>query len=471
MDPTLRMIPSCYLADLPPEADLTPSLIQEAWRALQRNRDRYLVHQTTTSVLQDLEAAAAKWLAPDSRYLQLALETPAAGFPAPTLAAGLGQVFGSITIEGLEAWIEQDLGHPNRLDAFCASGPERGSHRRSKAIGPATLGHITAGNLPIAGILSLASGVVVRSAQFVKCATGASLIPRLFAHSLREVNPQLGNCLEIAEWPRHRADLHQVFIEGADCVTIAGTDESISALRATLPAITRLIAYGHRVSLAFVAREMLEPNHIATLALRIAQDVCAWNQQGCLSPHVVYAEHGGTVNPEVLAASLAAALETLEASHPRGPLPEAEAATIRSRRAFYEVRAAASPTTRLWTSSQSTAWTVVYEADPQFQTSCLNRFVYVKAVPTLEIALQGADPIRRHVSTVALAAPPARSPELARRLAEWGTTRICPVGCMQNPPLLWRHDGRPALGELVRWVDWEQAEPDGFSPPCQVSQP
>jgi hypothetical protein len=27
---------------------------------------------------------------------------------------------------------------------------------------------------------------------------------------------------------------------------------------------------------------------------------------------------------------------------------------------------------------------------------------------------------------------------------------------MQNPPLTWRHDGRPALGDLMTWVDFEE---------------
>ena len=46
--------------------------------------------------------------------------------------------------------------------------------------------------------------------------------------------------------------------------------------------------------------------------------------------------------------------------------------------------------------------------------------------------------------------------ELALQLARWGVTRVCPLGQMQNPPLTWRHDGRPALGDLVTWTDWEK---------------
>jgi len=29
---------------------------------------------------------------------------------------------------------------------------------------------------------------------------------------------------------------------------------------------------------------------------------------------------------------------------------------------------------------------------------------------------------------------------------------------MQNPPLTWRHDGRPALGDLVMWTDVEAGD-------------
>ncbi|MCX6894765.1 MAG: acyl-CoA reductase, partial [Verrucomicrobia bacterium] len=63
--------------------------------------------------------------------------------------------------------------------------------------------------------------------------------------------------------------------------------------------------------------------------------------------------------------------------------------------------------------------------------------------------------VRGKVSTVGLAATEGRAPKLAAELARWGATRICPLGEMQNPPLAWRHDGRPALGDLVRWTEVE----------------
>ena len=119
------------------------------------------------------------------------------------------------------------------------------------------------------------------------------------------------------------------------------------------------------------------------------------------------------------------------------------------------MRGAHSPETQLWHSKHSTAWTVVCEADARFAVSCLYRFIYVKAVADLKSVLQNTDVVRGKVSTVGLAAPEGRAQEFATELARWGVSRVCPLGRMQQPPLAWRHDGRPALADLLSWTDWE----------------
>ena len=75
---------------------------------------------------------------------------------------------------------------------------------------------------------------------------------------------------------------------------------------------------------------------------------------------------------------------------------------------------------------------------------------------SLTDALQGADRVRGQVSTVGLLASESRRRDLVAELARWGVSRICPIGKMQDPPLTWRHDGRPTLADLVTWADWEQ---------------
>jgi hypothetical protein len=336
-----------------------------------------------------------------------------------------------------------------------ATDIEHKSSRAAMAVGPEFLVHIAAGNIPNPTWMSIILGLLARSAQFVKCASGSAFLPRLFAHSIYEADPKLGACLEIAEWRGGNADLENILFAEASCVTATGNDETLAAIRSRLPVKTRFLGYGHRVSFGFVAREVLSHSTAPRIAARVVDDVVAWNQLGCLSPHVVYVQPGGEMSPEKFAELLADELERREQTEPRGELPASHAAGIASRRGIYEVRAAHSPETLMWHSKESTAWTVVFEADARFQVSCLNRFIYVKPVNDLTEMLQHAEVVRGKVSTVGIAVPEHQAEELAAQLARWGVTRVCPLGRMQNPPLTWRHDGRPALGDLVTWADFE----------------
>jgi hypothetical protein len=443
-------LPNYFLADLPPEAEMTPTLITEACQQLRRNRQQYLLPRSTSSIIQLLDSIGREWLQSDSEFRALALEQGPAktGFGRRTLENGLDTFFTQLTAENLEKLVTQELGNVNRLDEFQDSAFARG---------PQLLLHIGAGNIPNSILFDMVLGLLTRSAQFVKCASGQSFIPRLFAHSIYETDGKLGACMEIAEWKGGTDILDAAAFAEAECVSATGSDETLWVIRSKLPIKTRLIAYGTRVSFGFITREALARDPKA-LAKQAAQDIAAWDQQGCLSPHVIYVESGGKATPELFAQRLSEELDALEEHEPRAPLTASEAAAISTRRSFYEVRAAHSPETQMWASSGSTAWTVVFESDPQFQLSCLNRFVYVKPVTDLKHALQAAETIREKISTVGLGATAARTNDLATQLAQWGVTRICPLGQMQNPPLTWRHDGRSPLADLITWTSIEKPQ-------------
>jgi hypothetical protein len=452
-------LPDYFLADLSPEATLTAAMITEACQTLKRNREHYLMTRSTESMINTVCSLAEEWRQSTNRFRKLALEfgPEATGFSPPTFVRGLDTLFSELTPENLHALIEGELGHSERLDHFIAALPDQRSGRVALARGPEMLLHIAAGNLPSPTVMSIILGLLVRSAQFVKCASGASLLPRLFAHSLYETEPKLAACLEIAEWRGGRDDLETVLFSEADCVTVTGEEKTLAAIRSRLPPRVRFLGYGHRVSFGYLAHEALSLHNARTLSALAAEDVVAWDQQGCLSPHLFYAERGGRIAPEQFAEMLADELARREETEPRGKITMQEAAAITARRGLYEVRAAASMNTRCWTSPGSTAWTVIYEADPQFQFSCLNRLVYVKEVTTLHDTLKAAEVVRSRVSTVGLAAPEPRAQRIATELARWGVPRICPLGQMQRPPLTWRHDGRPGLADLVLWTDWERS--------------
>jgi hypothetical protein len=449
-------LPNYFLVDLPPEAQLSASMLTEACQTLKRNRTQFLAHRTTQGMVEVFCHLAKSWLQPDNPFRLLALEQgpSATGFSRATLAAGLDTFFKQLSPANFQALLDQELGQSRSLDGFTpVSAPEAG-RRNVRARSPELLVHIAAGNLPNPVLMSLILGLLARSAQFVKCASGASFLPRLFAHSLYEAEPKLGACFELAEWPGGKSELEKVLFEEADYVTATGSDEALASIRQRIPLKTRFLAYGYRVSFSYVAAKALEGGNLRTAVKRAAADIVAWNQLGCLSPHVIYVQ-AGMVLPDKFAEALAEALADCESTEPRGELKPETAAAITSRRAIYEMRAAQGPETQIWASKNGTAWTVVYESEPRFQSSCLNRFIYVKGVEDLRQALQAAESVRGQVATVGLAAPGNMVEELVNELTEWGVERICPLGQMQSPPLTWHHDGRPPLGDLIRWTDWE----------------
>jgi hypothetical protein len=449
-------LPNYFLADLPPEATLSPKMIAEACLALKQNRTKFLSARTTDDIIKILCEVAAEWLQPENKFRQLALELGPAetGFSKPILERGLDSFFKQFAPENFQALLGQECGHTQRLDQFVANNGEK-SNRLALVHGPEFLVHIAAGNIPNPTLMSIALGLLTRSAQFVKCASGVSFLPRLFAHSIYELDRKLGSCLEIAEWRGGNLDLENALFVEADCVTATGNDETLAQIHKRLPAKIRFLGYGQRVSFGFVAREVLREEEISKIVSSAADDIIAWDQNGCLSPHVIYVEERGAVESDKFAELLAMEMAKREVSAPRGKISTEESAIIASRRAICETLAAHRADVKIWSSQNSTAWTVVFEHDTRFQFSPLNRFIYVKPVPDLATVLQGIDAVHGKVSTVGIAASPEKLKEVATRFAHWGATRICPLGQMQNPPLTWRHDGRPPLGDLITWTDYE----------------
>jgi hypothetical protein len=441
-------LPNYFFADLPPEAELSPKMIAEACDVLRRNRRKFLLPRTTEDIVKILCEVAADWLRPENRFRRLALEQGPrqTGFSKEILARGLDEFFRRFTPENFQTLLAQELGETKRLDNFCGGALARG---------PQLLVHVAAGNLPNPSLMSLTLGLLVRSAQFMKCASGASFIPRLFAHSIYEADHKLGACLELAEWRGGNEVLENALFAEADCLTATGSDETLASIRSRLPAKVRFIGHGQRVSFGFVAREALREETIADVVSRAADDVVDWDQNGCLSPHCFYVEERGEVESDKFALLLAAELMKREINEPRGEILLEERAAIASRKAMYETLAAHRGDVKIWSSQNSTDWTVVFEHQVRFHLSPLNRFVFIKPVPDVKAVFEGIDALHGKVSTVGIAASPEKAPELSRQFARWGVTRICPLGQMQNPPLAWRHDGRPALGDLITWTDFE----------------
>jgi len=397
-----------------------------------------LARRPVDQILSVLERVAARWLDPTDPIRRAAITQIAAGTGlAPSmLADGLGQMVGRI--KGIADLLDQDLGSRYALDRLVVRHPGLSS----RAWGPGLLVCIFSGNVPGIPAFDLALSLALKSACLARPAAGEPVFAHLFARSVREVDELMGRCLAVTRWDKGETWPYAQ----AGAVLAYGSDPTIAAIKLQVPPGVHFVGHGHRLSFALVARAAATPETAAALAL----DVAMYDQQGCVSPHMAFVERNGPLAPSEFAQACGAALAELEQRMPRGRLDQADAVAIRSARDEAEFAADA-----LFASHGDLAWAVIHQERPDFLPSPLGRLLRTYSVDDLAEVLPLTAPHAQWLQSIAIAAQPARRAQLAEALGAAGASRICPVGRMQQPDPLWRHDGRPTAGALVRWTDLE----------------
>jgi hypothetical protein len=365
----------------------------------------------------------------------LSFQTTAAR--AESLAEAIGQfpILGEIGAPELLELVRLELGHAEILDGFRPYGGHS-----ARAIAPEKILHVVSGNTPHAALQSLVRGLLLGSHNRVKLPSGG--LPEVEA--FRAALPaQLAARVETA------TTLPEAWLREAQAVIVFGSDETIAHFRGRVPAGVPFQAHGHRVSLGIV----FDDAEYASMPAA-ARDVSLHDQHGCLSPHDIYVRESESTSARSYAARLAEAMAAFNIHTPRRALGIGEAAAIADLRASYAFRAANDVRVQLWTSENSTDWTVIFEEDPWFASSPLDRVVFVKPLPTDAAGLEMAiAPVRQWLGAIGIW--PA-SEEHASEISGFGAARICPLGQMQFPPATWHAEGLPNLGSLVRWVDFER---------------
>lgn len=353
--------------------------------------------------------------------------------------------------DALERLVTQELGGAAAVESFI----ERSDGSRSRAVAAPLGFHVFSGNVPGVNVTSIVRALLVRSAVLGKCATGEPVLTPVFARLLARMDPAVGACVAATWWPGGDTALEHAVLARAGLVVHYGSADSIASLRARAPADTRFVEHGPRMSFAIIAPDGLqEAGALQTAATALARAVAVFDQQGCVSPQLAYVI-GSPAAGRAFAAAVAAALDELATSLPRGRLGPAEAAAVRDLRTRAEFRSIAGDDVELWAGA-NLGYSVIFGSDPAFEGTCLNRTLLVRSIPSLDDILEQVRPFGRFLQTVGVAGLlPQDLVSAAARLGEAGASRVVPLSAMPWPPPTWHHDGRGPLSELVRWVDLE----------------
>jgi len=334
------------------------------------------------------------------------------------------QLLGPASAEAFLDWIRLELGNDAALDGF-----QKMAGQWMRAIAPKVILHIVSGNTPHATLQSLIRGLLLGSRNLCKLPAAGLPEAEAFAAALPA---------ELRKTVEFSTELPEAWLAAADAIIVFGSDETVAHFRALAAPWQVFIGHGHRVSLGLV----FEDQNFESAALA-ARDASLFDQHGCLSPHCIYVAD----RPEEYAARLAVEMEKIAHATPRAKLSLSDAAAISEIRETTRFRVAIGHATRLW---EGDAWTVIYDADPAFSASVLNRVIFVRPLP--ENLADALAPVRPFLSAIGIW-PNARP--FAERAAALGASRVCALGRMQEPAWTWRQDGRATLAPLVTWQGWE----------------
>lgn len=362
---------------------------------------------------------------PVSDWLAAAAAT-GVGYTAPMLEWGCAWTFTQWTRPALLALARDELG--DGVDA----------------VTPQVAVVVLAATVPPAGLQSVLLLLLGGCAVVVRAARRLRPLIEAFLAALPPLAAPLAAAVRLT-WvePGEHAAMAKL-AAASDAVIVHGSDAAVAAWAEATPPGTPLVGYGHRLSAAALAAGApLAERAGEPLFEHLALDLCAWDQSGCLSPHVLYVESGCAWSPREVAERLLEAVSRLETRLPAAPPTLAESAR---REGF--VRSRLFDAERL--DSPGGATLLVHDTPGDLEVGPGLRVLVVRPCADLDALAGHLGAVSPRLQALALAgASPAATQALRARLAPAGLNYLCAPGWMQRPPLGWRHDGIGSLAPLA----------------------
>ncbi|MDR2463888.1 MAG: hypothetical protein LBD30_08950 [Verrucomicrobiales bacterium] len=289
---------------------------------------------------------------------------------------------------------------------------------------PETIYHLCAANLGVSAETSLVLGLLLGSRLYFKLPGGG--LPA-FVNTVSQLPPTLRE--KVILLARHDPALMLT----ADAVIVYGNDATIDAIHRQVSWRQRFLAYGHKISLGLIDADDETP----AIASAAAREILAHEQLGCLSPQAYLCRDAARA--EKFSALLA---DALAAARRRQPLPALTFDETALRQHFRQTAAANGE--KILTGADH-EYIIISGAKKLVLTPAR---ATVSVLDTWEIA--DCDKWRGKLSAVSHTRPLPLS--VTDYFTKLGVSRFCPTGGLQAPPLAWRHDSRPRLADLLKWI-------------------
>jgi hypothetical protein len=402
-------------------------------------------------ILAVLDKASRRWLDPNYGPRALAVEAihRVTGFAREMVIRSIDLEMRSSLAFDLGRTLWTELGNVRVLD---------GRHRAptgespSVAFGPALLAAVFSSNIPGLPHLTYMRALAVKAPVLAKVASFEPVFAGLYVDTLLELCPQLGPALAAVWFKGGSRDLERALLENADAVVAYGSDSAIAGLGPLIPPQARRVMHAHRMGFGLLTAEALAQDR-NDLAARVAYDFAMFDGQACLTP-VVYLIEGDLSEGARFAQQVGAELGRFQRWVPRRQLAAAAGAARHAVAARWEAHAAFAPAvSRIVRPPRGVSWMGLVTGGDFEPQPVGDRLFHIHCVPGIDRALEQLAPYAAHFQNVGLGASGPRRRQLAVDLATLGASRVNEPGRMPTPSMMWHHDGRMCLSDLLRWAD------------------
>ncbi len=399
-------------------------------------REHVLAKYSTARICGALAAAAAHWSGPDSPERRTAADrlAPVLRLDAGMIDVGLRKTFGVLHERSLDEWITREVPDPEALEPDASS----------RMVGPPIVFHGLAGNIPGLAIPAIAASLLARTVCVVRNSRRQPYVTEAFVETLADHDQLLADMIVLAEWNPEDLETERRILGRASRIEWYGSDRTVSAVAARHLG-TPVVKHGTRVSIGLVPMRAAISRSIARA---FVEDAVLYDGKGCLSPHWILVE-GSRERAAAMGELMATELTAVERQWPR-QRQNVETETLR--RAFIDSGELGQMrgTERLLRGKDD-AWCVRIRLDGPIGVGpglrCLS--VLCCENPTATAALLAKTLVPLAGAALAFTGDRVEDRSYYDMLVEFGATLICPPGKLQEPPIWWRQDGRPRLGDLL----------------------
>ena len=317
---------------------------------------------------------------------------------------------------------------------------KNGTVRRFYPLG--ILFHIAAGNVDGLPAYSVVEGLLTGNINILKLPAGDNGLSVRLLWELIQIEPDLKDYIYVFDVPSADLETLKKSAELADGIVVWGGDEAVRAARSMADIQTKIIAWGHKLSFAYVT-----PSVSDEVLYQLAEHICETNQVLCSSCQGIFVDTKAQAVMENIGERFFEQLKKANAQKGKVDMGMRGRNTIR----LYADMLEKDVNQRILSEE---GVSVVLKSDRELELSYLFRNVWVKALPKEQL-LSTLKKHKNHLQTCGLLCETAERDVLTEMLARAGVVRITGADMSRTIPGE-AHDGMYPLREYSRMVEMDE---------------